>query len=78
MPHILDPDGNPIEDSIPECFQEQFALSEQVHTNIEAGAYTGEKLNKANALEQHWKTFALHTLKEVEKISADYEKFLAG
>jgi hypothetical protein len=77
MPHILDPDGNPIEDSIPECFQEQFALSEQVHTNIEAGTYTGEKLNKANALENHWKEVALHTLKTVEKISADYEKFLA-
>ena len=54
MPHILDENGNPIEDSIPECFQEQFALSEQVHTNTEAGTYTGEQLNKANALEKHW------------------------
>jgi len=76
--HILDENGNPIDDSIPECFQEQFALSEKIHANIEAGLYTGQKLIEANNLEKHWAHYALETLDKVEKISADYEKFLAG
>lgn len=75
MPHILDPNGIPIDDSIPECLDEQFAVSETMHANIESGKYTVEALHKANELENHWKEQALHILVEVEKITSEYEKF---